>query len=154
MKWRKWHRVVSILIFLPLSFVALTGFTLLLRNQFEWIQPKTVSLKNLPAGPLLTYEQIQSKFKPNEIEQIIYRPSKNNIAVRLKDGMEVQLHPQTGEELKRAMRRTAFLINLHQGTWLGSFGQYGLYLPTSVGLIFLILSGLIIYPFKRKRKNI
>lgn len=151
MKWRKWHRWVALATLLPLIMIAVTGVILQLRNQFEFIQPSV--LKNVldDERPLLSLEEVLKKYQDQGVEQIIFRPSKGAMAVRLQGGSEVQIHPQTGEELKQAMRRTGFLIDLHQGSWLGSFGQYGLHLLGGWGLIFLLVSGIIIYPFRRKR---
>ena len=151
MNWRKYHRVVSLIIFLPLAMITLSGVVLQLRNQFESLQPKSVSAEMISTGTYQTFESIIAAHGNEQIDQIILRPAKKNLAVRLKDGMEIQLNPQTGEVLKKAPRRTNFLIDLHQGTWLGSIGQYYLYLPTALGLIFLLVSGLVIYPFKKRR---
>ncbi len=128
----------------------LTGIVLQLRDQFEWIQPAPVKSQAIAGSSLLSLEAITERFKDQGLEQIIYKPAKGSLVVRLRDDVEAHLHPQTGEILKRATRRTTFLIDLHQGSWLGKFGQYGVHVTTGLGLLFLIVSGLIIYPFKRK----
>lgn len=152
MNLKKYHRYVALVAALPLLIVSLTGTLLLVRNQFEWIQPSPVSKNLVPGQALLTLESIQLIIgNESEIDQIIYRPKKNNLSVRLSDGNEVQLNPQTGEILKKGKRQTSFLIDIHQGSWLGNFGQYGIYLPAAFGFIFLIFSGIAIYPFKRKK---
>lgn len=147
---RRWHRIVSVIIALPLFVVVLTGIVLQWRGSFESIQPSTI-VSPEENRPLLSLEDISSRVQ-GPIDQIIYRPSKNALAVRMKDGMEVQLHPQTGVVLKSALRRTSFLIDLHQGSFLGGFGQFGLFIATSWGLLFLLVSGLLIYPWKKKVK--
>lgn len=149
--WRKLHRIVALIILLPLMIVSVTGVVLLVRNQFEFIQPSAVKSTPVEGSQLLTFESITEQFGKENIEQIIYRPGKDSMAVRLMDATEVQIHPQTGEVLKSAKRRTNFLIDLHQGSWLGAFGQLGINVITGLGLIFLIISGIVIYPFKRKR---
>lgn len=153
MNWRKTHRYVALGATLPLILVALSGVMLQVRNQFEWIQPSPVSAEMLSGEALLPFEKIISDHGQENVDQIIYRPTKKNMAVRLKDGTEVQIHPQTGAVLKTAVRRTNFLIDLHQGTWMGKIGQYGIYFPTALAFCFLIVSGIVIYPF-RKRKNV
>lgn len=148
--WRKLHRIVALIILLPLMIVSVTGVVLLVRNQFEFIQPSAVKSTPVEGSQLLTFESITEQFGKENIEQIIYRPGKGSMAVRLTDATEVQIHPQTGEVLKSAKRRTNFLIDLHQGSWLGAFGQLGIHMITGLGLVFLIITGIIIYPFKRK----
>ncbi len=148
--WRKNHGYVALIITLPLLVIALTGVILQLRDRFEFIQPAPVKTELAPDIPLLTLEAIAAKFENEGPEQIIYKPAKGTLVVRLRDDVEAHLHPQTGEVLKRAVRRTNFLIELHQGSWMGKFGQYVLHFTTGLGLLFLVVSGLVIYPFKRK----
>lgn len=150
MNLRKQHRYVAIVIMLPLIVMTLTGLILQLRNQFEWIQPSTVKSKTV-TGPMLTPEQVLA-LAGNGVEQIIYRPGKSNISVRLKSGTETQYHAQTGELLKSLPRRSGFLIELHQGSWMGPWGQYFIHLSAGLGLLFLIISGAMIWPFGRNRK--
>lgn len=147
---RAWHRRVSIIIALPLLLVIVTGLVLQVRNQSEWIQPKSLSPQKVAGLPTVSFEQIMAQVseRQKEIEQIIFRPHKNNIAVRFNDGMEYQFHPQTGEIIKKAMRRTNILIELHQGSFAGGWATYVIFLPAGLGLFFLLISGLIIYPRK------
>jgi len=85
------------------------------------------------------------------IDQIIYRPSKFHLALRLNDGREVQIHPQTGEVLRNAKRYTNILIELHQGSFFTQWGQYLIFFPAGLGVLFLTISGLIIYPWRKPR---
>ena len=151
-KLRRWHGYIGLLAALPLIVMTLTGLMLQLRNQFEWIQPKTEKFLLTDGEALLSMEEVVKKFEGEKVEQVIYRPGKANYSVRLEGGMEVQLHPQTGEIKKSLPRRSGFLIDLHQGSWLGPLGQYLLHFAAGVGLFFLIISGIIIYPFKKWRK--
>jgi uncharacterized iron-regulated membrane protein len=151
MNWKKSHRWVAILITLPLALIVITGLVLQVRNQFEFIQPAAVQSEMREGTPLLTFEQILSSVERKDLDQIIYRPGKKNLAVRYKDGTELQLHPQTGELQKKAIRRTNILIELHQGSLFGPAFQYGVHVMTGLGLFFLIISGIVIFPFKRRR---
>jgi uncharacterized iron-regulated membrane protein len=146
--WRRLHGQLALLICLPLAFIAVTGVILQLRDQFEFIQPSLIQSSLKLDHPGLTLKEIQTKFPG--LDQVIYRPQKNSLVVRYKDGFEKHIHPQTGVVLKEAVRRTNLLIELHQGSWMGKFGQYFLHFTTGLGLCFLILSGLYLYPFKRR----
>lgn len=148
MNLRKQHRVVAVIICLPLIMVTVTGLMLLMRNQVEWVQPKTLTLKSQGELPLLTLEAIALKAGTG-VEQIIYRPGKQNVSIRMTDGREIQMHPQTGEIVKVAPRRSGFLIELHQGSWLGTFGQNVVHVLVGLGLLFLIVSGILIWPLKK-----
>ncbi|MFZ4712194.1 MAG: PepSY domain-containing protein [Bacteriovoracaceae bacterium] len=150
---RKYHRIVSVIIAIPFAIILVTGLILQLRSQIEAVQPKAVKMTKLPGQALLTLEQIveKSNKEPKEIEQIIYKPGKFHLAIRLADDNEMQMHPQTGEILKTAPRRSNFLIELHQGSVLGAFGQFGIMFPSSLALVFLLISGLLIFPWKKYR---
>lgn len=152
MNWKKWHRWVAIAATLPLIFIVMTGLLLQLRNQFEWIQPKSLTSDLEEGRPYLTFEQILSTHGDDKVDQIILRPGKRNLSLRMKDGMEVQIHPQTGEVQKESYRMTSQLIEFHQGSWLGPAGQYGFHFGAGLGLAFLIVSGIAIYPYKRRRE--
>lgn len=149
---RKYHRLISLIIALPLLVVILTGLALQLRQQFEVLQPKAVKMEKIIDKALLSTEEIikYSGVAPENIDQIIFRPTKFHLALRLKNGREIQMHPQTGEILKSAPRYTNILIELHQGSFLGPWGQYGVILPTGIGLFFLLISGLMIFPWRKK----
>lgn len=151
MSWRKWHRVVGLIILLPLVVVTVTGILLQLRNQFEYLQPATIKNKLDPKLALYSTEKLLEEYGAKNVDQIIVKPGKGSLVVRLTNGDELQLHPHTGELLKRAQRRTNFLIELHQGSWMGPIGQYGIHFVSGLGLFFLIISGLVIYPYKRRR---
>lgn len=153
MKWKKYHRVISIIICLPLFIIGISGVFLQLRNQFEFIQPSLVKGDIDSKKPLQSLEVVTETYGAKNIDQIIWKPSKMSLVVRLLDGAELQLHPQTGEILKKAQRRTNLFIDIHQGSWMGPIGQYFIHLMTAFGLLFLVVSGLKIYPFKKKKKN-
>ncbi|MGE3608412.1 MAG: PepSY domain-containing protein [Bacteriovoracaceae bacterium] len=148
---RRFHRVLSITIALPFLIILLSGIILQLRNVIPFVQPKSVKMERVELMPLKTFEEIISASKVNkeDIDQIIYRPNKFHLALRLKNGHEIQMHPQTGEVLVSSPRYTAFLIELHQGSIWGKLGQYGIILPTALALILLIITGILIYPWKR-----
>lgn len=147
--WRKIHGYVALAITIPLILVTITGVILLLRDRFEYIQPAPVNIRPVSPQYAITFEELNKRFP--EADQIIYRPGKGSLVVRYKDGMEHHLHPATGEVLKTAMRRTNLLIELHQGSWMGKFGQHFLHVLVGLAMCFLIVSGLVIYPFKRKK---
>lgn len=144
---RTWHRQIAIIVALPLSCIILSGLGLQLRNQFEDLQPKTVATEQIPGVPLRTLEELVSMGSTQgKVEQIIYRPGKHALAIRLENGHELQLHPQTGALLKNAPRRSGWLIDLHQGSLFGPLAQYGVFILTGWGLLALLISGVLLYP--------
>jgi len=152
MNWRKYHRLISIIIALPFSVVIITGLVLMVRSKVEVIQPASLKVEKLSDKPLLDFQTLfmKSGVRENEVDQIIFKPEKFQLTLRLKNHEEIQLHPQTGMILKRAKRWTGFLIDLHQGSFLGEVGQFGIFLPSGLGVLFLLISGLVLFPRRRK----
>lgn len=153
MKWRTWHAYIGLIAALPLLVIVVTGLVLQLRNQFESIQPKTLTMKLEEGKRLLSMEEVIVKFPPGKIEQIIYRPSKGNYSIRIKGGDEIQMNPQTGDVVKDMPRRAGLLIDIHQGSWMGPFGQYGIHFLAGLSLFFLLISGVLLFPFRRWSKS-
>lgn len=151
--WRNLHAYIGLVAALPLLLIVVTGLVLQLRNQFESIQPKTVAMKLEEGKTLLTMEDVIRKFPPGKIDQIIYRPSKGNYSIRVKGGDEIQMNPQTGEVVKDLPRRSGLLIDIHQGSWMGPVGQYGVHFLAGLSLVFLLISGVMIFPFRRWSKK-
>ncbi len=152
MNWRKYHRIVSLFVLAPFLLVILTGIPLLLRTKSELIQPTMINSEKIPNQEILSFNKVMSlrEIKKEEVDQIIFRPEKFQLVVRLKNFEEIHLHPQTGEVLKKAKRWTSLLIELHQGSFFGEWSQFFIFLPSAFGLLFLVVSGVIIYP---RRKN-
>ena len=149
---RNIHRKLSLYLFIPIGVILLSGIILQLRNQFEWIQPALIQGEAGTESLLGPNEIIQQlKISKTDVDQIIYKPAKNNVSLRLKSGEEIQLDPESGKVLKRAIRRTNLLIDIHQGSIIGPLGQYGVYILSGFGLILLYLSGIYLLVPKRKK---
>lgn len=152
MKWRTWHGYLGLVAFLPLLLTALTGVLLQLRSQFEWIQPAPVKIVLESGKPFLRMEEVMAKFPEGTIEGLSFRPGKGGYQLRMKNGNEIQLHPQSGEILKDSPRRSTLLIKIHEGSWMGVFGTLGVHFTAGLILVFLIISGLFIFPWRKWRR--
>lgn len=151
MKWRKWHAYFGLIAALPMIVTSFTGVLLQLRSKIEWIQPSPVAITLEEGKPYLSVEEVLAKF-PGQVEGLGLRPGKGGYSLRLKNGNEVQIHPQTGELLKDSPRRSTLLIKIHEGSWMGPFGSLGIHFASGLILVFLIISGIFIFPWKRWKK--
>ncbi len=151
MKWRKWHAYFGLIAALPLIATAITGVLLQLRSKVEWIQPAPVTLTLEEGKPFIRVEEVLAKF-PGQVEGLSLRPGKGGFSLRLKNGNEVQLHPQSGEILKDSPRRSTLLFKIHEGSWMGAFGSLGIHFASGLILVFLVISGIFIFPWRRGRK--
>ncbi len=151
MKLRRWHAYLGLIAALPMIATAFTGVLLQLRSKIEWIQPSPVAVVLEDGKPYLRVEEVLAKF-PGQVEGLGLRPGKGGFSLRLKNGNDVQVHPQTGEILKDSPRRSTLLIKIHEGSWMGPFGSLGIHLVSGLILVFLIISGIYIFPWKRWKK--
>ncbi len=153
MKWRKWHAYLGLIAFLPLLVTALTGILLQWRSKAEWIQPRPVPVIIEEGRPFIPVEDILKRYSRGEVEAFMYRPGKSGYVLRLKGGDEVQIHPQTGDIGKSAQRLSTTLIHIHEGSWMGQFGTLFIHFSAGVILIFLLISGVMIFPWRRWKRT-
>lgn len=162
---RRWHRWVSIVIALPFLVTVVTGIVLATRGFNSWVQPSYPEIKStlevsfpdllkaaqsVPAAEIKTWQ---------DVSQIDIRPSIGNIRIRSKTTqIEIQIDGATGTVTGFGPRRFSWLVALHEGAYFGSFVRYGLFLPSAIGVFFLLCSGVILffqsYLLKRKRMRI
>ena len=165
---RKLHRFLAYAVILPCGVTFATGLVLLLRQDFEWIQPKSqmASAAGLPTVPITSALKLAQKAylestthtpfdegnlpKPSSLE---VRPTKGTWTVRFSDGFEVQLDGMTGALLSARPRRTGWLIELHQGSWFHPGAMKAVFLPSGVFLLILWLTGAWMLLPKRGRKR-
>jgi uncharacterized iron-regulated membrane protein len=157
---RKVHHWLAPVVLLPALLIFGTGILLQLRQEVEWIQPKTRlgsepglpqvswaaafdSVKSVPEAGMSTWEQVAS---------IDVKPSKSVMSFRSKEGFEVQVDSATGAVLHAAPRRTSFLIELHQGSYFHSKAMTFVFLPAGVGLLLISLTGLLLIRKRMFRK--
>jgi uncharacterized iron-regulated membrane protein len=155
MWWRKIHRVLSLIVVLPFLVMLLTGLILQLRQQLEFVQPSPVVMERMPERALLSMDQVMEAagVRAESVQRIIFRPQQFHLSLWLKDGRELQVHPQSGKILKAAPRYTNLLIQLHEGSYFSKWVQYLVFFPAGLGVVILTISGLIIYPRRRRRER-
>lgn len=160
---RQWHRWVSIFIAIPFLITISTGLLLISRGFNTWVQPNYPPLKSellisfdqiLQVSKQVSEAQIQSW---SDVSQIDIRPSKGNIRVRSHfNNWEIQIDGATGSILTSAPRRVSWLVSIHEGAFFGPAVRYGVFLPSAIGVLFLLISGLFIFfqPMLRRKKRI
>lgn len=163
---RQWHRQVSLIIALPILITLTTGVLLMLRGQFNFIQPTSQTGQTPLTAPAISANQVLQQLQTlpeaevqgwKDISSLIFSPSKGTYQARLKNNYMVQIDAQNGEVLDVNYRLTNVLIALHQGSFFHKKAMLWIFFPASVGLWFLWLSGmyLAIYPqIKRRKKHV
>ena len=156
---RKLHKWISIAIALPVLLLIVTGGLLLVKKEFSFIQPPTI--KGQFTTPTIAFEDIlraaqsvpQANIKHwSDVARLDVRPGKGVIKIRSESEYEIQIDATTGLVLHHAMRRSDFIESLHDGTYFQSSANLWLMLPVAVLLLFISITGLILFvrPYLRK----
>lgn len=159
---RNTHRWSSIIIALPFLVIIITGILLLLKKEFEYIQPASAKVDN--NYPTLSFDKILSAAQSVEIaevdswqaiDRLDVRPNKGIVKVRTKSSWEIQLDAQTGQVLKVAFRRSDIIEKLHDFTYWQDSANLWFTLPVSITLVIIAITGIILFflPYYRRHKN-
>lgn len=161
---RNWHRQVALLAALPLLITTVTGILLLMRGDFEWIQPKASVGSSQLVSPSVELDAVLRQLKTlpqaevrswKDVSSVNFNPAKGIYQARLKNDYEVQLDAATAKVLKLQFRTTNVLIELHQGSFFHPLVMKWVFLPSGLILLSLWLSGmyLFFYPKLQKRRK-
>lgn len=133
----------------PFSVIIVTGLIMTSRGYNTWVQPTYPQFK---AQLKLNFDDIlkisqgipEAKIKTwADVSQIDIRPATGNIRVRSKsDNWELQINGETGDITSSAPRRQSMLVSIHEGAYFGPFVRYWIFIPSSLGVFFLLLSGI------------
>ncbi|MGF1579241.1 MAG: PepSY-associated TM helix domain-containing protein [Gemmataceae bacterium] len=166
---RKYHYWASLVVAIPVLVVIVTGLLLLVKKEFDWIQPPsqrgakegstsdpTISFSRIlevcRTSPETTHTDIRSW---DDVDRIDVRPSRRILKVRGKNNWEIQLHSQTGEVLQVAYRRSDIIEAIHDGSWFHDSVKLWVFLPSAVVLLTLWITGMYLFwlPIARKAKR-
>ncbi|NTS76669.1 PepSY domain-containing protein [Catenovulum sp. SM1970] len=155
------HKWISIAIALPLLLVLVTGILLLVKKQFDFIQPATA--KGQFKQPSLSFEQILTTAQSIEIAEIDswqdvdrldVRPNKGVIKIRSNNSVEIQIDATTNQVLNVAPRRSDFIESLHDATFFQRSANLWLMLPVAFLSLVLLVTGIIVFlqPYLKKKR--
>lgn len=153
---RSTHKWASIVIAIPFLVILVTGILLLVKKEFNYLQPP--SEKGLAKVPSVSFDLILKQAKTVEeakveswesIERLDVRPSKGIIKIRTQSQWEIQLDAKTAEVLRVAYRRSDTIEQIHDGTYWQKNANLWLSLPVAVCLLLISITGLILffYPY-------
>ena len=159
------HKWLGLALGLLLVLTAATGLLLLVKKDFDWIQPPT---QRGTSGPPERYRPIHEVYgavfalgipelrDEGDIARIDFRPDKGIHKVRSRHrDLEVQVDAITLETFGPEVRRSDWIERLHDGSLLGEW-MHGYVMPlAAVALIALAITGYLIWwmPIARKRRQ-
>lgn len=149
---RKTHYWGSIICAIPILIVIGTGVLLLLKKDFDWIQPSIIRAEG--KIPQVSFDAILKTAMSVEeagitgwedIDRLDVRPGKGIVKVRAKNQWEIQIDHQTLNIHKVAYRRSDFIESIHDGTFFHDAAKLWLFLPSAVILFALWVTGLYMF---------
>ena len=159
---RKIHKWASIILAIPLLIILITGVLLLVKKEFNFIQPPSAISEN--REPTITFEKILAVAKSVEqaqihswadINRLDVRPNKGITKIRSHNSIEIQIDNQSGEVLYVAKRNSELIEAIHDGTFFEKNANIWFMLPLSLALLFISITGIIMFfiPVYKKRRN-
>ena len=163
------HRWIGIVAALVLLNSAITGFFLLVKKDYAWIQPPTQSGTEGNIADFISFHELFAVIDQlqhpdfsdaNAIDRIDVRPAQSVFKVRsVQNYTEVQVDAISGQILSVASRRSDFFEALHDGSWYGNWAHDLLMPMTALSLTLLVATGLYLWlkrallPRRKKQKK-
>lgn len=149
------HRWIGLAAGAVLLVTATTGFLLLVKKHYAWLQPPVVRGEAGPPAALRplaeVYEAVFALGLPElrseaDIARIDFRPAQRvHKVISVHGDVEVQVCATTLRTSGPAVRRSDWLERLHDGSWFGDW-MHGWVMPVvAAGLGFLALSGYVMW---------
>ena len=162
---RQLHHWIAPVILLPLGVVICTGLLLLVKKDFDWIQPPSQTGSHPGEVSGLTLEALFARARQVEalelsdwatLERVTVSPDKGIMKFVAQNRWEAQIDVYTGEVLQVAYRRSDLIESLHDGSFFTGWTKHFVFLPAGVLLLLLWLTGtylFIITRLARRRKG-
>ncbi len=151
---RKLHHWLSPLLWLPLGLVVATGVLLLLKKDFDWIQPPTQHGERANLVPTQTFDELLQVVRSvpeldidhwTDLERVDVKPDKGIVKFVAANRWEAQIDAHTGAVLQVAYRRSDLIEALHDGSFFTSWTKHYLFLPAGIGLFLLWGTGIYLF---------
>ncbi len=152
LKIHKWVGIIFSLVFLN---IAVTGFLLLQKKNYAWLQPVTETGAEGEIQDFITTEELldivfrqghEDFQSPEDIDRIDFRLSNRVHKVQSRyNHSEIQVDAVSGRVLNTNWRASDFIENLHDGSFFGKWFHDWLMPLVAAAVFFLTVSGLYIW---------
>ena len=156
------HRWLGVAAGLVLLLTALTGFVLLIKKDYDWIQPTTMKCAE---GTLAEVQPIAKVYEAvlalgvdgfaseDDIKRIDFRPDKRlHKVISRHDNLEVQVCAITLQTSVPKQRRSDWFESLHDGSWFGDFAHDRVMPMVAIILLYLGMSGYVMWLYPKWKK--
>jgi len=151
---RQVHHWASPVIMLPLGLVIATGLLLLVKKDFDWIQPSSTKGAAPTEVPSKGFDDLFAAAQSVEeleleswadLERVDVKAGKGIVKFVAANNWEAQIDTETGEVLQVAFRRSDIIESLHDGSFFADWVKHWIFLPS--GIVLLMMWGTGIYLF-------
>ncbi|MDG0970132.1 MAG: PepSY-associated TM helix domain-containing protein [Porticoccaceae bacterium] len=161
---RKIHYWGSFSIALPLIIMIGAGILLMVKKEFDWIQPPSQKGSERQLVPMASMQdlfdaastvEVAEFTRWDQLQRADLKPGKGIIKFVSKTDWEVQIDTHTTEVLSVAQRRSDVIESIHDGSFFADWVKLWVFLPAGVGLFVLWVSGIYLFTFTeyKKRRN-
>ena len=160
---RKLHRWGALITAIPLLLVIVSGLMLQLKKQVPWVQPPTKKGIAPREIPQQSFQDLLNVAKTehssvqdwSDIDRLDVQVSKGIVKILTKDHWELQIDLRDGKVLSSKYRRSDFIEQLHDGSFLGDWAKLWIFFPNGLVLFGLWLTGAYLWylPIASRRKK-
>lgn len=157
------HKWLGIAFGLLLVLSAATGFLLLQKKRWEWVQPPTrIGTEGSPEQMRPLHEVYAAVFALGlpqlraeaDIARIDFRPDRRlHKVIAVADHIEVQVDAISLRTWGPATRTSDWLESLHDGSWFGAFMHDQVMSAVAIACVLLALSGYFLWLWPKWRRR-
>lgn len=167
--YRRIHHWGAIVIALPLVIMIGAGILLMIKKEFDWLQPpsqKGIVRTTVPTASMQEmFEAVKAVDQANiqswtDLDRVDFKNDKGIAKFITTDNWEVQIDTNTAKVLQVAYRRSDIIEKIHDGTYFAEWAKLGLFLPVGIALFIMWLTGVYLFCLthykkwqKRRRKK-
>jgi uncharacterized iron-regulated membrane protein len=151
---RQIHRWASVAIMLPLGLVIIAGIFLMLKKEFDWIQPPSQAGINRETAPETRLSDLYAVAVAIPELDVTSWPEFDRIDIRADKGIakfvapnrwEAQIDLETLEIVQLAYRRSDLIESLHDGSFFSDWVKLYIFLPVGLVLLTLWITGIYLF---------
>lgn len=155
---RKVHHWIAPVLLIPLGIAIAAGLLLMVKKDFDWIQPPTQRGEVANQTPAMSFDELFSVAQSaselalndwSDLARVDVKPGKGVVKFISQNDWEAQVDTNSGALLQVAYRRSDWIEALHDGSYFADWVKRYVFLPAGIGLLVLWASGLYLFVITR-----
>jgi len=159
---RKVHHWIAPIVLLPLGIAIAAGLLLMVKKDFDWIQPPTQRGVATHQAPTMSFSELFAVAQSadalelgdwSDLARVDVKPNKGVVKFIARNDWEAQVDSNSGELLQVAYRRSDWIEALHDGSFFADWVKRYVFLPAGIGLLVLWASGIYLFVLTRLMRS-